>query len=135
MVGFLKNKYWENIDYLWGLIEPEQFDDIVERSSKEVCLAYSHNRKKNNEGVHGWIQMSLFISTCLLLCFFFLMYYGIKEDDNKVRIAGFFALGISVFITTVVAMGNIFKSSGKNSSFFSINSYDLKDLIKKVLKT
>ena len=45
------------------------------------------------------------------------------------------SLGISVFITTVVAMGNIFKSSGKNSSFFSNNSYDLKDLIKKVLKT
>jgi hypothetical protein len=55
MVGFLKNKYWDNIEYLWGLIEPEQFDDIVERASKEVCLAYSHNRKKNNEGVHGWI--------------------------------------------------------------------------------
>jgi hypothetical protein len=55
------------------------------------------------------------------------MYYGIKEDDNKVRIAGFFALGISVFMTSVIAIGNIFKTSGKN--------YVLKDLIKKVIKT
>jgi hypothetical protein len=55
------------------------------------------------------------------------MYYGIKEGDTKVRIAGFFALGISVFITSVIAIGNIFKTSGKN--------YILKDLIKKVMKT
>jgi hypothetical protein len=54
------------------------------------------------------------------------MYYGIKEDNNKVRIAGFFSLGISVFITSVIGIGNILKTSGKNML--------LKDLVMKVLR-
>jgi len=36
------------------------------------------------------------------------MYYGIRDDNEQARIAGFFLLGISVFITIVIGVVNFF---------------------------
>jgi hypothetical protein len=69
--------------------------------------------------------MSLGLSTVLLLCFFFLMYYGIRDDNEKARIAGFFLLAISVFITIVIGVVNFFQKPGKYTPY--------KEMVRKTL--
>lgn len=53
------------------------------------------------------------------------MYYGIRDGDPKQRIAGFFSLGISVFIATVIGLRNVFQQPGKYVPF--------KDIVRKTL--
>lgn len=79
---------------------------MVDTCSKLTAKVYSHNRKKDVEGIPQPVILSLGLSSVLLLCFFFLMYYGIRDDDEKARIAGFFMLAISVFITLVIGFVN-----------------------------
>lgn len=69
--------------------------------------------------------MALGLSTVLLICFFFLMYYGIRDDDEKARIAGFFLLAISVFITIVIGVVNFFQKPGKYTPY--------KEMVRKTL--
>jgi hypothetical protein len=47
-------------------------------------------------------------STILLLCFFFLLYYGIRDNNKQEQIAGFILLAISVGITLVIGVVNFF---------------------------
>jgi hypothetical protein len=53
------------------------------------------------------------------------MYYGIRDDDERARIAGFFLLGISVFITIVIGVVNFFQKPGKYTPF--------KEMVRKTL--
>lgn len=69
--------------------------------------------------------MALGLSTVLLVCFFFLMYYGIRDGDEQLRIAGFFLLGISVFITIVIGVVNFFQRPGKYTPY--------KEMVRKTL--
>lgn len=62
----------------------------------------------------------MFISTALLFCYFFLMYYGIRDDNQKERIAGFFMLGVSVLIMVVIGIKNAVEQPGKYLSFKEI---------------
>jgi len=78
--GFLKNLFPKNRPFLGGLITKKEFDEIIEKVSKQTALAYSYNRKKDVEGISPAVIISLFISTILLLVYFFLMYYGIRDD-------------------------------------------------------
>jgi hypothetical protein len=81
--GFLKNLYSKNRSFLSGLITRKEYDEIVEKAAKQTALAYSYNRKKDVEGISPAVVIALFISTVLLFCYFFLMYYGIRDDDAK----------------------------------------------------
>jgi len=106
--GFLRNLWWQNRPYLGGVIKMKEFNGIIDTCSQITAKVYSHNRKKDVEGINMGIIIALGLSTVLLLCFFFLMYYGIRDDDEKARIAGFFLLAISVFITLVIGVVNFF---------------------------
>ena len=81
---------------------------MVDTCSKLTAKVYSHNRKKDVEGIPQSVILSLGFSTILMLCYFFLMYYGIRDDNEQIRIAGFFILAISVFITTIIGIVNAF---------------------------
>lgn len=86
----------------------KEFNGIIDTCSQITAKVYSHNRKKDVEGINQGVIMALGLSTVLLICFFFLMYYGIRDDNEKARIAGFFLLAISVFITIVIGVVNFF---------------------------
>jgi hypothetical protein len=49
--GFLRNKYAENRRFLGGLISKKEFDSMVDTCSKLTAKVYSHNRKKDVEGI------------------------------------------------------------------------------------
>ena len=68
---------------------------------------------------------ALLFSSVLLLTFIFLLYYGIRDDNQNERIAGWFMLGISVFITSVIGLVNFFSRPDKYTSF--------KDMVRKAL--
>jgi len=123
--GFLRNKYPENRRFLAGLISKKEFDSMVDTCSKLTAKVYSHNRKKDVEGIPQSVILSLFFSSVLLLVFFFLMYYGIRDDNEKTRIAGFFMLAISVFITTIIGIVNFFQKPGKYTPY--------KEMVRKTL--
>lgn len=106
--GFLRNKFKMNKQFLGGLITEEEFNSIVDKCSRLTADVYSHNRKKDIEGVPLLVNISLGLSIILLFCYVILMYYGIRDDDEKERIAGFFLLGISVFIASVIGVINFF---------------------------
>ena len=106
--GFLRNRYKMNKQFLGGLITEEEYNTIVDKCSRLTADVYSHNRKKDIEGVLMMINIALSFSIALLLCYAFLMYYGIRDDGGKQRIAAFFLLGISVFIASVIGIINFF---------------------------
>lgn len=123
--GFLKNLYKPNRKYLGGLISRKDFDNIIEGCAKITAMVYSHNRKKDVEGISTPIILALSFSSILMLCFIFLLYYGIRDDNQNERIAGFFMLGISVFITTVIGFVNFFSRPDKYTPF--------KEMVRKAL--
>ena len=80
--GFLKNLFKPNREYLGGLIERKKFNKIVENCMKIAAKAYSHNRKKDVEGISTLVILLLILSSALMLCFVFLLYYGIRDDSR-----------------------------------------------------
>ena len=123
--GFLKNLYKKNRPYLGGLISRKDFDDIVEGCAKITAKVYSHNRIKDVEGVSNIVMLSLALASVLMICFIFLLYYGIRDDRTQEKIAGFFMLGFAVAITTIIGVINFFSRPDKYTSF--------KDMVKKAL--
>jgi hypothetical protein len=123
--GFLRNMYKQNRKFLGGLIQRTDFDQIIEGCGKITALVYSHNRKKDVEGISTHIIISLGFSTILMICFIFLLYYGIRDEDESMRISGFFLLGVSVFITTVIGVVNFFARPDKYTPF--------KEMVRKAL--
>lgn len=90
-----------------------------------TALVYSHNRQKDVEGVRKPIIYAIAFSSILLICYIFLMYYGIRDDNDRLKIAAFFTLGISVFIATVVGVQNFFQRPDKYTPY--------KDMVRKTL--
>ena len=115
--GFYKNLFWKHKQHLWGLIEPEQFDKIIENSSKELCVAYSTMRKKDAESIKPWKTMSMTLSTILLLCFIVLAYFGIKEDEVEYTVAGFACGGLGVLLASIVWIKNFIEKPEDDYSF------------------
>ena len=103
----------------------KEYNGVVDTCSQIVAKVYSHNRKKDVEGINNWVLISLLLSTILLFIFFFLLYYGIRDNNANLRIAGFFILGISVLITLVIGIINFFQKPGKYTSY--------KDMVRKTL--
>jgi hypothetical protein len=104
----LRNLYDQNKRYLGGLIEKDEFDSIVNSCSKYTAKVYSENRKIDVEGVSSYVGLGLFITTVMLFTYFFLLFYGIRNDNRKLKIAGYFLLGLSLLITILIAMRNYF---------------------------
>lgn len=123
--GFMRNTWWTNRPYIGGTLKMKEFNGIIDTCSQIVGKVYSHNRKKDVEGINQYVLLSLGLSTALLFCFFFLMYYGIRDDNENARIAGFFILAISVFITLVIGIVNFFQKPEKYTSY--------KDMVRKTL--
>ena len=95
----------------------DEFNSVVDMSSKLVSKVYSHNRKKDVEGISWAVIITLCITTLLLLGYFFLMYYGIRNGDLNLRIAGYFALSISVFVTSIIGIVNCCSRPDKYTPF------------------
>jgi hypothetical protein len=123
--GFMRNTWWVNRPYIGGVLKMKEFNGIIDTCSQIVAKVYSHNRKKDVEGINQGVLLALGLSTALLFCFFFLMYYGIRDDNENARIAGFFMLAISVFITLVIGIVNFFQKPEKYTSY--------KDMVRKTL--
>ena len=66
-------------------------------------------------------------ATLLLICYTFLMYYGIRDENTRLKIAAFFCLGISALMATVIGMINFFSRPDKYTPF--------KDMVRKTLST
>ena len=123
--GFLRNKFKENKPYIGGLITKDEFDSIVDMSAKLVAKVYSHNRKKDVAGISWAVIITLCMTTLLLIGYFFLMYYGIRNGNLNLRIAGYFALAISVFVTSIIGLVNCCARPDKYTPF--------KDMVRKAL--
>ena len=102
------NVYAINQPFLIGLINKLEYAEVIDTASKLTAKAYSYNRKKDVEGISTTIVAILGLSTILLFSYFFLLYYGIRDNNEQARIAGFFFLGISVFLTSVIGCMNFF---------------------------
>lgn len=79
--GFLKNLYKPNRPYFGGLIKKDDFNQIIEGCAKITAMVYSHNRKKDVEGIRPAVIYSLAFSTMLMVVFVFLIYWGIRYDN------------------------------------------------------
>jgi len=123
--GFLRTTWWTNRPYIGGVLKMKEYNGIIDTCSTIVAKVYSHNRNKDVEGINKFVMYSLMISTVMLFTFFFLLYYGIRDDNANLRIAGFFILGISVLITLVIGIVNFFQKPEKYTSY--------KDMVRKTL--
>ena len=125
--GFRRQLFKQNRQFLGGLFDRDEFDSVVDQSSKLVSKVYSHNRKKDVEGISMAVIISLCATTLLLFGYFFLMYYGIRDDKRELRIAGYFALAISVFVTSIIGIVNCCTRPEKYTPF--------KDMVRKTLRS
>jgi hypothetical protein len=50
--GFLRNQWWTNRPYLGGVIKMREFNGIIDTCSQITGKVYSHNRKKDVEGIN-----------------------------------------------------------------------------------
>ena len=89
----------------------------MEGCAKLTAVVYSHNRKKDVEGIPTVVVLFLFLAAIFMLTFIFLLYYGIRDESTDEKIAGFFMLGFSVAITCVIAIVN-FLSKPENYTPF-----------------
>ena len=103
----------------------DEFNDAVDACSKLTAQVYSHNRKKDVEGISLGLIITLVLSSLLLISYFFLVYYGIRDKNLKLRIAGYFALGISVLVTSIIGILNCCQKPDKYTPF--------KDMVRKTL--
>ena len=126
MTGFIKNLFWKNKHYLGGLIDPKEFDENVEKATKEIALVYSYNRKKNVEGISLVTYTLLVAQLALFFSYVALVYFGLKWDREDLRIAAFFCLGISFFSGVVVGLRNMISTTIKYTPF--------RDMIRKTLE-
>mmetsp|Transcript_27639 Transcript_27639/g.26661 ORF Transcript_27639/g.26661 Transcript_27639/m.26661 type:complete len:234 (+) Transcript_27639:44-745(+) len=125
--GFYRNMWSENKAYLKGLMSKDEFESVVDMSSKLVSKVYSHNRKKDIEGLSWALIIALFIATVLLLCYFFMVYYGVRDENQPLRIVGYICLGLSVGLTSVIGIINAWARPDKYKPF--------KDMVRKTLVT
>jgi hypothetical protein len=58
------------------------------------------------EGIQMPIIIGLFIASCLLMAYFLLLFYGIKDKNLNLKIIGCFTLGISVIIASIIGIIN-----------------------------
>ena len=63
-------------------------------------------RKKDAESVRPLIKIYLTISTILIFAYFFLIYFGVRYDNEVLLWIGFIFLGISTFIAIILAIKN-----------------------------
>ena len=80
--GFLRNTYDLNHEFIGGLLNREEFNEVIDKASKMTAMVYSHNRHKDVEGVSKPVVHALGFSTVLFLCYIFLMYYGIRDNNE-----------------------------------------------------
>lgn len=78
--GFYRNLFWDNKDFIWGAIEPEEFEQIIEKTSKEFKLGYSIVRKKNDESISNSLKFMLGISTFLILAALLMLHKGFVKN-------------------------------------------------------
>ena len=67
-----------------------------------------------------------------MLCFIFLLYYGIRDNNYKVKIAGYFALGISSGIVTIIGIINVFSKPNRFDPFNEIVKKSLTKYFEKI---
>lgn len=113
----MRNLYPHNRQYLGGLIKKKEFNQIIERSSKLTALVYSENRKADVEGISNGLVITLLVTTCMLFAYFFLLFYGIRNQNKRLKIAGFFLLALSLFVTAIIGIRNYFQKPGRYTPF------------------
>lgn len=109
--------YKQNRQYIGGLIKKLEFENMIDRASTLTAKVYSENRKADNEGIAQSVIYILASTTLMMLAYIFLLYYGIRDDDRRLRIAGFFLLGMSVFVTSIIGLRNFFQKPGRYTPF------------------
>ena len=112
--GFYKNLFWKHKDQLWGAIEPEEFDIIVEKASKEFQYAYSIMRNKEVEEVSMWYKVFLTLATLLIFSFFAFTYFGIKDENDGLISAGLAFLFIGGVMAVGVGLSNFLHPAEDN---------------------
>ena len=84
----------------------KEFNDAVDTCCRMTAKVYSHNRNKDVEGISYAVIISLAITSLLMIAYFFLLFYGIRDKQTNLRIAGYFCLGISVLVTSIIGIVN-----------------------------
>mmetsp|Transcript_16962 Transcript_16962/g.12132 ORF Transcript_16962/g.12132 Transcript_16962/m.12132 type:complete len:151 (+) Transcript_16962:164-616(+) len=115
----------ENKHCLKGLMTKEEFESVVDMSSKLVAKVYSHNRHKDIEGLSWGIIITLGFTTALLFAYFFMIFYGIRDDNQKLRIVAYLLLSVSVIVTSIIGVMNVWARPDKYKPF--------KEMVKKTL--
>ena len=106
--GFLRNLYPDNKSYLGGLISEKEFNNCIDTAAKLTAKVYSHNRKKDVEGISLPVYLTLGLTSAMIFVYFFFMYFGIKDKKEGLTTIGIFLLAISVFIVIVLSIVNLF---------------------------
>jgi len=115
--GFLRKKFGENKEFLWGLIDEKEFDIQIDTISKMTAEAYSFHRKKSVEVVEPVTVAMLALTSLMMAIYFFLIYYGAFNDDRSMIVASYFLFGISMLVTIVIGIINFMKRPDQNIKF------------------
>jgi hypothetical protein len=83
-----------------------EFNEAIDACCKFTAKVYSHNRHKDVEGIGKSVVIVLAFTSLLLIAYFFCLFYGIRDKNKDLRIAGYFCLGISVLLTSLVGIIN-----------------------------
>ncbi len=103
----MRNLYRPHKSQLGGLISHEEFDNCVDTVSVITAKVYSHNRKKDVQGIPLLLTITLALATLMVLVYFFLMFYGISDSEHSLKVIGLFLLAVSVVIISIVMIGNV----------------------------
>jgi len=123
--GFVRKQYNRLKPYVGGLISSKDFKSAIDTAAVLTAKVYSHNRKKDVEGISN-MQVLIMLFCCLLVVIYFIfMYYGILNDSYNMKLTAYFLLLISCFITIVNGVINFYQSPDKYTPF--------KDMVRKTL--
>ena len=123
--GFVRKMYNRNKPFIGGLITATEFKSAIDAASVLTAKVYSHNRKKDVEGISYAQQNVLIFLIVLAIIYFVLLFSGVRSNDNDIKLSSFFTLAIVAFIALVNLVFNFMQKPDKYTPF--------KDMVRKTL--
>jgi hypothetical protein len=113
-IGFLKTMY--DSRYCAGLINKDEFDNVIEKASNLMGNVYSKKRKMDSQGVPFWYKLALVLA-CLTAFPFLIMAYYLPENDLWYEILTFVLLAVSLVIVCAISLVNFCKKTDEIKTY------------------
>lgn len=97
-----------NKPFVGGLITANDFKGVVDTASILTAKVYSHNRKKDVEGISPSQLFVLAFIFVLTFLYFIFLFYGVEHQNYDLKLTAYFILAVASFIALLNTILNFY---------------------------